>query len=150
MSESKNGATTPPSSLSTKKVRLANTNNSNNNMSPVSSVATSTLDKQPKVGNVSVNTGPFRRVVRGPFFLMAFVLVFITTALVFISLFTNNWQKTAPGLIDGQFFTYGLWFTCRNLRVSWPSVSLSNIYCFTSEYYLGIPPKDKLIFPLLK
>lgn len=113
---------TPP--LNSKKVRL--------NSQPV-------VSEKKKITNTSttVKTGPFRKVVRGPFFLIAFVLVFISCSLVFISLFTNNWQKTAPGLVDGQSFTYGIWFTCRNLRISWSAASYFNIYCSTTEYNLS-------------
>ena len=77
------------------------------------------------------------RVVRTPFYLISMVLLFIATILILIALFTNNWQKTASFLVSNsklEYFTYGLWFTCRHVNADWLTKHSDDVYCHTTDY----------------
>jgi hypothetical protein len=77
------------------------------------------------------------RIVRTPFYLFSAVLLFISTLLILVALFTNNWQKTASRLVDKvsvEYFTYGLWFTCRHVNAKWITDHSADVYCARSNY----------------
>jgi hypothetical protein len=77
------------------------------------------------------------RIVRTPFYLFSAVLLFIATVLTLVALFTNNWQKTASRLVDRantEYFTYGLWFTCRHVNANWLTSHPDDVYCQRSNY----------------
>ena len=77
------------------------------------------------------------RIVRTPFYLFSFCLLCVATTLVLVALFTSNWQRTAGYLIDrvnSEYFTYGLWFTCRHVNVDWIRNHPDDIYCHPSNY----------------
>jgi hypothetical protein len=81
------------------------------------------------------------RIVRTPFYLFSFCLLFIATVLILIALFTSNWQKTASYLVDNvdvEYYTYGLWFTCRHVNVNWIQNHPDDVYCHSSNYSSSI------------
>lgn len=78
-------------------------------------------------------SNPFKRVVRGPFYLLASMLLFFSTTLILISLFTNNWQRTSSQFKNPEYYTYGLWFTCRHIQLNWLK-NHHDIYCSTTDY----------------
>ncbi len=61
------------------------------------------------------------RISRTPFYLVALVLLCIATILMFVSLFTNNWQKTVTYRAAPVNFyeTYGLWYRCTRYNLNW-------------------------------
>ena len=84
------------------------------------------LKETKDVDKVSV----FKNVVRSPFYLCGFVLLIFTTVLIFVSLFTNNWRKTV--IIQQEWFTDGVWFTCRYLKPSW--LNIQDVFCDQMNY----------------
>lgn len=74
-----------------------------------------------------------QKVVRSPFYLFSFVLLFFVTVMILIAMFTNNWMKTASSLVKDEYYTYGLWFSCRIIRLSWYKDQFDR-YCSTADY----------------
>lgn len=66
------------------------------------------------------NTGKTtNRLIRTPRYIIGFVLLFAITILILIALSTNNWQVTLGSLRTTTYYTQGLWYSCRNVQVSW-------------------------------
>ncbi len=63
----------------------------------------------------------FKNVVRGPYFLCGFVLLFCVTVMTLTALFTNNWRQSI--VQSGEWYTDGIWFRCRYAK------RLSEIRC---------------------
>lgn len=81
----------------------------------------------------TISANILKRVVRGPFYLLGFVLLFCSTSMIFVALFTNNWQRTSSKLVKDEFYSFGLWFTCRHVKLSWIK-DHQDIYCATSDF----------------
>lgn len=79
-----------------------------------------------------------RNVVRGPLYLCASLLLLFSTALVFTAMFTSNWQKKFSKINAQEYYTYGLWFTCRHISLNWIS-NHHDYYCSTTDYSLCKP-----------
>jgi hypothetical protein len=91
--------------------------------------------KAPKKAAKSEEEKPslLKKVVRSPFYFFSFVLLFFVTAMVFIAMFTNNWMKTASSLVKDEYYTFGLWFSCRVIRLGWYKNQFDR-YCSTADY----------------
>ena len=80
--------------------------------------------------------------VRGVWYFLGVVLLFLVTILVFFSLFSNNWQRTVPSnsVINDKFqeyYSFGVWFTCRHVSITWLD-GTSDVYCSLVNNDLGI------------
>lgn len=74
-----------------------------------------------------------KNVVRGPVYLCGVLVLLFSTVLIFVAMFTNNWQRKVSTENTQEFFTYGLWFTCRNIRLEWIE-NHHDLYCFTTDF----------------
>lgn len=74
-----------------------------------------------------------KNVVRGPLYLCGVLVLLFSTALVFTAMFTSNWQRKVSLENSQEYFTYGLWFTCRHISLTWIQ-NHHDFYCFTTDF----------------
>ncbi len=82
--------------------------------------------------------------VRSVWYFLGVVLLTFVTVLIFFSLFTNNWQKTIINesnvneivLNYSEYFTFGVWFTCRIINIKW--IGNNDVYCSNINNDLGM------------
>ncbi len=77
------------------------------------------------------------KVVRTAFYLFSYVLLFGSTVLILISLFTHNWMKTLTSLANEEYYSFGLWFNCRYIFVGWVPGSRQDVYCTQIKFETG-------------
>jgi hypothetical protein len=68
-----------------------------------------------------LESNAYGRIRRTPMYMIALVTLSIATILMFVSLFTNNWQKTAAFRAAplNYYETYGLWYRCTRYNLNW-------------------------------
>ena len=72
--------------------------------------------------------------MRSVWYLLSFVILVPVTALILTALFTNNWQRTVAAVQPTyQFFTSGLWFQCRHVKVYWLN-NLEDVFCTSLDF----------------
>lgn len=81
------------------------------------------------------------RLVRSVWYFLGHVLLFLVTVLIFFALFSNNWQKTISEKSNinerfSEYYTFGIWFTCRHITVSWLDNN-QDVYCSRITQDLG-------------
>ena len=93
-------------------------------------------------------------VVRGPCYLFSCLLLFFVTVMILVAYFTNNWQTTLGTPYEynansmQEYYTSGLWFTCRHVNVNW-SPKQSDKYCGTYNFQQSITLLLLFLFLLL-
>jgi hypothetical protein len=65
---------------------------------------------------------------RTPLYILGFVLLFASTTLVLTAISTNNWQITVSTFRGSVYFTSGLWYSCKNIYISWYQ-SRTDLFC---------------------
>ena len=65
---------------------------------------------------------------RTPLYILGFVLLFASTTLVLTAISTNNWQITVSTFRGSVYYTSGLWFSCKNIYISWYQ-SRTDLFC---------------------
>lgn len=99
-------------------------------------------EKYNKNLDANKNTNRNFRLVRGIWYFLGLVLLFLVTVLIFFALFSNNWQRTIPGLSTEndeyiEYYSFGVWFTCRHIQIKWLN-RVTNSYCSQVNKDLGI------------
>ena len=66
-------------------------------------------------------------VIRTPFYMLGMVLLGCVVALCTTGYATNHWKLTSAHNRTDEYFTAGLWYLCRNVKVTW--LDTHDIYC---------------------
>ncbi|CAF0944849.1 unnamed protein product [Brachionus calyciflorus] len=92
-------------------------------------------DKNFSTKSEALQENIIKNVVRGPLYLCASLILLFSTILILIAMFTSNWQRKTSIINSQEYFTYGLWFTCRHISLKWIQ-NHHDYYCTTSNYSL--------------
>lgn len=85
-----------------------------------------------KLDETPITDSAIKNVVRGPFYLCAVLVLFFSTTLILTAMFSSNWQKKTSIENRQEYFTYGLWFTCRHIKLDW--LGNHDFYCSTTNF----------------
>ena len=66
-------------------------------------------------------------IVRGPFYIFGVVLLAFVLATMVVGYSTNHWKLTSKHNRTEEYFTAGLWYICRNVKIDW--LKNHDIYC---------------------
>lgn len=80
------------------------------------------------------NNKNLKQVVRGPTYLVGLSLLLLTTPMILVAMFTNNWRTNISGTDTQEYYTEGLWFSCRRVKVVWLSPNIDDPFCSTLDY----------------
>ena len=69
-----------------------------------------------------------KKTTRTPLYILGFVLLFASTVLVLAAISTNNWQITVSTFRGSVYYTSGLWYSCKNVYISWYNAR-TDLFC---------------------